>query len=97
MPYQGMPRLLRTSSPCDTLKPTPLMLMLALHASGMVKWTLPRLAAVQPGDLGDQVVPVVVCPEVILLRRPPAVVAGQVQDVDLLEVGRQVAVHQGVN
>ena len=50
----------------------------------------------QPGHLGDQIVPVVVGAEVILLRRPPAVVARQVQDVDLLEVGRQVAVHQGV-
>ena len=77
MPYQGMPRLLRQSSPCETLKPTPLMSRFALQASGIWKWTFANLSAVKPGDLGHQIIPVVVGPEIVLLRRPAAVVAGQ--------------------
>ena len=50
----------------------------------------------QPGDFGNEVIPVVVSAEEVLLGRSPTVVAGQIQDVDLLELGRQVAEHEGV-
>ena len=55
-----------------------------------------QIAAVQPGHLAARGNPSCRAPEIVLLRRPPPVVARQVQDVDLLEVGGKVAVHQGV-
>ena len=46
-----------------------------------------QVAAVEPCDLGNQVVEILLRPLVILARRSPAVIARHVDGVDLLKVG----------